>query len=950
MRNRNIENAVKLALLTAGSLTAGFMPALSAAQEQEEVELEQVVVTGSRISRPDLDAASPITVVDRDSIVASGISDIGDLVQRTPSMSGSPIGTTTNNGGDGSVQIDLRGMGVDRTVTLVNGLRTVDGGDWQTIPGIMIERLEVLKNGASAVYGADAVAGVVNVLTRKSFDGFEISAQTTDYFDMDSGKQDTVGMIFGKSFDGGGSFVFGAEYVDQNEARQSDAPWDYFQNTYYIYPEGCEKRTTAPYDGSPTSGCYPIGSSRIEESLLTFLNQGNYMNAGNGLEEYDGRSYNYAPVNFIQTPYQKTNVFAEGSFPITENVRAEAAIRGNFRESKQVLAPTPLDTGPFLDPGYPVLNAAGSLVNGISADNYYLVQAANAAGLAPEAVTRVRRRMSEQERSFNQDVTQFQFAASLLGTIREDYEWKVSYNAGWRDQTDKDFGQYAGSKIFNALGPSADLNNDGTPECYRNINDPTSVIAGCVPLNLFGGANSVTPEMYNYINANLTDSQRTEMQQFEAGITGKAFALPGGDFGWALTGGYYRQEYTYSPDSLKSTFDVTGNKGEGTDGTLTDVSGALEMLAPVFDNGTQSLNLSGSVRYDSYNELDTSETTWQVGFDFAPIQNLKFRGTAGTVFRAPTISDLFSGRADNFPTFSDPCANAAFPTGCAQQSVQPDNQVLTVLSGNPNLIPETGDTYTVGFVWTPDFGLTATVDYWSISLEDAISSYGIQAILDECYVNGNADLCANVTRDPTSYQVLRVLDPTLNVSEQGAKGIDTELRYTFDTGVGDFEVGVVWSHLLERTKTAYAGAPEEDLSGRFTDPTAQDGGAYAVDKANFQAQWQRSGVTLTYLAEYISALDADTFCNCGEGNRPDGSYIQAIDSQLYHDVTASYEFGGADSIFGNVMSGLRLQAGVTNITDEEPPFIEVGFNATTDPSTYRMMGRGYFLRMAYSFE
>ena len=146
MANRKLAHAVQMALIAASaagaSLYAGGVYA-------EETELEQVVVTGSRIARPDLEAASPVTVVDRDSIVASGISDIGDLVQRTPSMSGSPIGTTTNNGGDGSVQIDLRGMGVDRTVTLVNGLRTVDGGDWQTIPGVMIERIEVLKNGAS---------------------------------------------------------------------------------------------------------------------------------------------------------------------------------------------------------------------------------------------------------------------------------------------------------------------------------------------------------------------------------------------------------------------------------------------------------------------------------------------------------------------------------------------------------------------------------------------------------------------------------------------------------------------------------------------------------------------------------------------------------------------------------------------------------------------------------
>ncbi len=941
MANRNVARAVRLALLATGTTVTGLYGSGVAAQATEE--LEQIVVTGSRIARPDLEAASPITVIDRESIASTGITDIGDLVQRTPSMSGSPIGTTTNNGGDGSVQIDLRGMGVDRTVTLVNGLRTVDGGDWQTIPGIMIERLEVLKNGASAVYGADAVAGVVNVLTRKTFDGVEFSAQSADYFDMDSGRQDTIGVIFGKSHDKG-SFVFGAEYVDQEDAFQSDAPWDYFQNTYYIYPEGCEKHPTRPYDGTPQGGCYVLGSSRIEESRLTFDTQGDWMNPdGNGIVEYDGRTYNYAPVNYIQTPYQKTNLFAEGSFELTDTVRAEASFRGNFRESQQFLAPTPLDTGPFLDPGHTVVNSAGEILNGISADNYYLVQAATAAGFLPEPVTRVRRRMSEQDRTFDQEVTQYQFAASLLGTFREAYDWKVTYNAGWRDQTDRDKGQYSGAKLFNALGPSADLDDDGTPECYRNIADPTSIIPGCVPLNLFGGPGSVTPEMYRYINADLTDNQRSEMQQLDASITGKAFALPGGDLGWAFSMGYYRQEYTYSPDSGKSTFDVTGNKGEGTDGSLTAASAAVEFLAPVFNNGTQSLNLTLSARYDDYNELDDAESTWQVGFDFTPITNLKFRGTAGTVFRAPTISDLYAGRADNFPTFSDPCnvtANNPVPApGCDQESQQPDAQVLTVLSGNPDLSPESGETYTVGLVWTPDFGLTTTLDYWKIDLEDAISSYGIQYILNACYEDENPTFCSLVTRN-ADYEITRVIDDTLNLATQGAEGVDLELRYALPTSVGEFEFGFILSHLLERTKQGFKGAPVDDLSGRFTDPTAQDGGAYAEDKANYSVAWNWNALTLTYLGEYISSLDADTFCNCGTGNQPDGSYIQKIDSQLYHDFVAGYEFD----------YGLKLQAGVTNITDEEPPFIEIGFNATTDPSTYRTMGRGYYVRLQYNFD
>jgi len=245
----------------------------------------------------------------------------------------------------------------------------------------------------------------------------------------------------------------------------------------------------------------------------------------------------------------------------------------------------------------------------------------------------------------------------------------------------------------------------------------------------------------------------------------------------------------------------------------------------------------------------------------------------------------------------------------------------------------------VGLVWTPDFGLTTTLDYWKIKLDDAISSFGIQYILDACYVDQDPAFCSLVTRN-AAYEVTRVVDPTLNIATQGAEGVDLELRYSLPTNVGAFDFGFVWSHLLERTKQGFKGAPEEDLSGRFTDPTAQDGGAYAEDKANYSVSWKWNALTLTYLGEYISSLDADTFCNCGDGNQPDGTYRQKIDSQLYHDFVAAYELD----------FGLKLQAGVTNITDEEPPFIEIGFNATTDPSTYRTMGRGYYLRAQYNFE
>jgi outer membrane receptor protein involved in Fe transport len=938
MDNRKLRRAVHLTLgLASGALLGSIAPSVSAQEN-----LGEIVVTGSRIARPDLETASPVSVISHDTIVAAGITDIGNLVQRMPSMSGSPIGTTTNNGGNGSVQIDLRGMGVDRTITLVNGKLTVDGGDYQTIPATMIERVEILKDGGSSAYGAGAVAGVVNIITRQNFTGVEVDAQTAEFFDIENGAQNTFSFIAGKSFDGGGHFVLGAEYVDQEEAYQLDTPWDFMQNSYYIYPEGCERQVAAPYDGTPQGGCYPIGSSRIQEGRLTNLDGTVFMNEGDGLVPYDGRTYNYAPINYLQTPYTRTNVFAEGGFPVSDAVRFKASFRGNFRESAQELAPLPYDSA--TDPNYAGV-FAGTPYQGMSEQNFYLAAAQAAAGIASQPLIDVRRRVVETTRRFEQEVTQYQVVAELNGDVGESMNWEVFYNYGHRDRTDHDTGQFYGPSLSNAMGPSADLDGDGTPECYRDVNDPGTLIEGCVPINLVGGAGTITQDMLDYVAIDLIDNFLWEQHQVGASITGEWFALPGGNFGWAAGYGFRTESLVYSPDSAKQADQVTGNTGLGTDGSLTDNAVFVEFYAPLFDNQSQALVLTGGVRYDDYDEFD-AETTWKAGVEFNVIESLKLRGTYSTVFRAPTITDLYSGLVDSFPTYSDPCIPAAgepLPPGCEQVGVQLDQQLLARVGGNPNLVPETGDTFTAGIVWTPQLGsgnFSATLDYWDIQIEDGISSLGVQFILDDCYIRQNPESCALVRRTP-NYDIDFVLDTDLNVADQGAQGIDAEFRYSFDTSIGQWEAAVLYSHLLERTKTPFEGADELDLSGRYTDPTAEDGGAYAEDKGNYSLHWKWNNLMLGYQGEYISGLDADTFCNCGAGNNPDGTYTQKIDSLLYHDFLVSYEFE---------KTGTKISGGVTNFTDEEPPYIEIGFNATTDPSTYRQFGRGYYLRLSQSFK
>jgi outer membrane receptor protein involved in Fe transport len=931
--NRKLQYAVRLALgVSASTLALGMSPG-ALAQDDSVGELEEIVVTGSRIKRADLDSANPVTILDRADIMANGITDVGDLLQRMPSMSGSPIGTTTNNGGNGAVEIDLRGMGVDRTLTLVNGKRTVDNGDYQTIPAIMVERVEILKNGASAVYGADAVAGVVNIITRRDFEGLSIEAQQADFFDMDSGSQWSIGLIAGATFDRG-NFLFGAEYVDQEEAFQGDAPWRIFQEAYYIYPAGCENQFFDTYTGYPDGGCYIGGSSRIPEGNIGLADgSGNFMNEGSGLVPWDGRLYNYAPVNYIQTPYKRTNLFAEANFDITDNMRFVGSLRGNLRTSAQELAPMPYDSRPGFDPGHAGVYM-GTPYNGIHEDNFYLSAALAAAGLNNTAADTARRRMVETNRRFEQDINQYQANLGVEGTV-SDIDWTFSYSRGHRTRSDQDFGQFGGIALHNGLGPSADLDADGEPECYTDISDPSTLVAGCVPLNFVGGPDTFTQDMIGYSSTTLNDSYVTQLQEWEIGFSGSLFDLPGGQMGWAAGAGYRDSRYDYKADSAKAQNAVSGSVGESTHGTLYSTGIYVEVLAPVFDNGSQALTLTAGGRYDEYN-LFSGEATWQFGVEFNVIESLKLRATAGTVFRAPTIDDLFQGLADDAPTYLDPCIpdpGDPLPPGCAQLGEQTDSQLPARIGGNPLLTPETGDTLTAGLVWRPGFadgGLSVTVDYWKTELENGISSLGVQFILEDCYVREVSTSCDLITRTP-SYNISEVLDLNLNVSEQGASGIDLEVRYAFDTGIGEFKAALLWAYLIERTKIPDPTSAEIELGGRFTDETAEDGGGYPRNKINYSVQWMRNNLSIGYLGEYIHSMESDVLFEPG--------YTHTTEDRLYHDIVANYEFG----------QGTTLSAGITNVTDEDPPFVGIAFNAGTSPEIFRMFGMGYYVRLGHAF-
>ena len=433
--------------------------------------------------------------------------------------------------------------------------------------------------------------------------------------------------------------------------------------------------------------------------------------------------------------------------------------------------------------------------------------------------------------------------------------------------------------------------------------------------------------MIDYVAIDLVDTFEQEQYQYGFSFSGNAFELPGGPMGWAVGYEYRKEDLTYSPDSGKQLDAVTGNTGAGTTGSYKSDSLYAEAFLPLFDNGSQSLDITAGVRWDDFDTFG-DDTTYQLGIEFRPLETLKLRATVGEVFRAPSIYESFGGQVDSFPTYLDPCAQTPLPAGCAQASVQLDTQVLARVGGNPDLVPEEGDTLTAGVVWTPDFDFgdfSVVVDYWENELEGRISSLGVNYILNDCYENQNAPACALIQRR-ADYSIASIQNAPLNVAQSDAAGVDLEIKTAFSTDIGDFEAELLWARFLDFDRRAFPGDDASDQVGRY------NGSAFAEDKINYTIAWRRGDWTVSYLGEYISELEADV------------SFLpvtQDIDDQLYHDLTVIYQLGD---------TGFRFSGGVTNVTDEEPPYIDFGFNASTDPSTYRLFGRGYYFRVTWSQE
>ncbi len=917
---------------------------------------EELVVTGSRIPRPEVDKAAPVTVVGRAQIEASGKAGIGDVLQMLPEQ-GNAMNAQVNNGGDGAQRVDLRSLGAGRTLVLVNGRRHVAGGtganstvDLNTIPTQAVERVEVLKDGASAIYGSDAIAGVVNIITKKDYAGTEVNvfsgiSQHGDglFYDVSA----TTGQASAR-----GNILFSAGFFKQTPAWAGDRKFSYFDYTYdwsshqYVTtgssatPQG--RLHLAGTVSDPNNEAYdPNAGTQAWKDLLaaggtsfmpdpTNNNQWRRFKA-TGVTEAGGDFYNYQPANYLVTPSQRANVFATGGLNLGDTTRAFFEMSYTNRQTQQKLAPEPLFT-----------DSEGIAV---TADNVY-----NPFGID---IPVFRRRLVEfGNRIFTQDLDTFRVVTGIEGTIPAlaNWSWNAAFNYGRTQGVETKEGLLQRSRVAAAIGPSF---YDAATDSYY-CGTPGAEIEGCVPLDLFNGAGAITDEMKNYLTYKGTARGFNQQVSVNAGAGGVLFTLPSSKSPVGLAFGveHRREAGANIPDPLTAKGDTTGNKARETGGGYNVSEGYVELSIPLLgnllpDSQADLLELNGALRAFNYSTFGAG-TTYKLGARLTPVQDVTVRGTLSNAFRAPSIGELYAGAADSFPDASDPCSDrvndgGALDSKCDAQGVPQSfsddrGQLKTQIGGGgDNLKPETADIFTVGLVFQPrmvkDF--SATFDVYSIKITDTITNLTADVILNDCY-EGTGTYCDRIQRNPDTKMISVIEDRNTNVGADAMGGFDLGARYEPMTPYGRVGVMANFTKLNYMIRTLATGENvyarnTYDLEQLFVDWKGTAGLTWALDPVN-------AGLNVRYVNGFQEC--ENNSCKVVKGVAPNS---RRVDAYATVDLNVGYKLD-----MGNV-GKTTVMAGVNNLFDQQPPRVYNGFTADSDPTAYDFMGRFFYVRLQHSF-
>jgi len=911
-------------------------------------DLEEVVVTGSRIRRVDAETASPVLVIDKAAIEKSGVTTAGDLLSRLPTVSGAATNPAVNNGGGfGEANIELRGLDAKRTLVLLNGRRlglvgTSDATDINLIPVNLLERVDVLKEGAGAIYGSDAIAGVVNFVTRKDVNGAELTGTYGESAESD-GKYSNVNLLWGTSGDNF-HFTFNGSYQKQKEVWAGDREFSKF--ALYLYSHSVQQGgssrvpngrinlpATTPGLDPALAGCGSV--TRIEGA------------AGSTQADYrcytGADAFNYQPFNLIMTPQERGSLFSTWDYEINDKVQMYAELLYNRTSSGFEIAPLPFDG-----------NADDVVVSSQSMYNPFGIDFGGVSGANPNIRVRL---SSLGDRRSN---TSSDAKAVKLGVRGEigDSGWNWDAMAGYSrlDQDARIYGYLLQHKLADAFGPSF-LNSDPvpTPQCGTPA-DPIP-LTSCTPVNIFNLADPAQISALGTITTSYHTDREFTSKQASLSADGKLFKMPAGDALVSIEADYLDQQASFNVDALTIAQPPLFLNCEIAQETCSGLSSGgysvQELSAEVFlplvadKTGIQALNVTLGSRFSDYEQFgNTTNSTFKL--EYRPIKDILFRGTYAQVFRTPTILDLSASPTANSVTFSDTCqgltpARLAGTPSLAAACVnvptdgtfaQPNGQVTGMLFSNPDLDPETGDVTTVGILWQPSFadGLNLEVDYWKYKIKEVITQLDPTFMQAQCLDNGSyCDQVIRYATGPNQGQILEFKQPTVNLGDLETNGLDFGVRYALRSeAAGNFNFQVDWTH-IDSYKT---GAIE--VVGTFN----RQFGNFAKDRATASIGWNKAGFDAQVAARYIAAEEL-LLPDSGRAVPPEENPPLPIPSVTYVDLYLGY----------TVNDSLRFSLSGTNITDKQPPILYQNnvTNANTDVVTYDTIGRRFSVSATYKF-
>ncbi len=967
----------------------------SAGAQEPAPELEQIFVTGSRIARPDFESASPIVSIDATLFERGNALSVESVVSRLPQFTPDATSSSNNPGNGGQGNVQLRGLGATSTLVLLDGRRLVPANgngvvDVNVIPGTLVESVEIVSGGASAVYGSDAIAGVVNFKLKEKFDGVQLDG-SWDQTDRSDGEQYSIGLTAGQSFADGRGEVYGyVGYADREAVTQGARNFSQVALGYFgpdaggtgpdgaFLPNGSptivegrsllqvpdQRPTQAAVDALFATYGYAPGTVQLRGSTgarnnFSFNADGTVFATGNldpgSVVNFRGEqdpnlvsdrmyTYNYAPWNYLQLPLERVSAFARASFEI--NPAVELYGQALYADYSAELALAPTVAFPLL---VPVTNPY------VPADFLSLLNSRQ----DPSANIRLTKRLQELgPRISSNQHDAYQLTVGAQGRVFDDWDYDVYVQTAAYDSTDSQTGNALRSKIMELTFA------------------PDGGLAACGGLNLFG-ADSISAECARYIAAGGTNRAGYDQTIAEASITGSPLALPAGDLGLALGILYKRDEYFYEADPIGTVFlddgsaDIQGfNASDDIEGSDHNTDLYVEALVPVLNGVTaaQRLDLVLGLRHSEYASaggVDSykAELLWQ------PVTVLRVRSSFQHSVRAPSVFELYQpqlptvygGTSDDFGEFIDPCearssqragANAAQVEAlCLAQGVPADQLAefedsdgvhYGVDGGNPDLGAETADTMTVGFVlqsWSANphlSGMQLSLDWYRIELTDAIAQVFANNYVPQCFdarvnpdFDANNEVCRYFSRDPVTHDIAGLEDLNRNIVGYEVAGIDAQFDWTFDLGPGTANLNwlVSWMDRFETTEVQ--GLPVVDSVGLVGGNYL--GGSLPEWKANLNVSYAWGGLSLTGQWRYI------------DGMRDRDVPEYEVPSYDYIDAYASYEFGPG------LLDGLTLRAAIENLTDDDPPLLPTQVQANTDPSQYDVLGRRYSLGLSFRF-